>query len=527
MSATPDMLNAVEMTIPYVTFQNGDIYSSNTNPDTAKDMQFIFTENKNATVLFKTNTSGSRKVLALNGEYKIKKGGRRVEPILATQSGSFNSIGKFITTKNNFYEAIYFGEDTGIAEYRLQGVASGSSDRATQVANSATLNIHFTTQSIGNTLAQWDNTDKAYALAVEANTSIKYDTDVYLEFDRDGTGWTNTISADVILEKYNGSSWSTLDSKTVKPTWNRYIVKHEQPEGIDIVGHYKTSVGITKVFVKVSLSTGSIPFGASATTQKLRVKVINNSSGNDDIYVLDYIGGRKSGNKYIIDFRNDTRIADPNGEIRVVFGPKFQTFPFNVKSNFRVDQEVKPQGIVIFPSNTAIAPLAQSIYHPTASVGTSITSGPLNPYIWVSASLTDNFGAYQSSDQHEGFGFKDFITPFSLQLGDELRAEGNESKVYTIVDIWEKGDKRINDDHLFANRADKGMVLQVAPPVPHGTILSNILIRRYVDDPTKVILYTNDPRTVDEFGTITPQYMSQDLQTNFESYADKAFTLIQ
>ncbi len=350
---------------------------------------------------------------------------------------------------------------------------------------------------------------------------------MYLEFDRDGTGWTNTISADVILEQYNGSSWSTVDSKTIKPTWNRYTVKYEQPEGIDIVGHYKTLVGITKVFVKVSLSTGFIPFGASATTQKLRVKVTNNSSGNDDIYVLDYIGGRRSGNKYIIDFRNETRIADPNGEIRVIFGPKFQTFPFNVKSNFKVDQEVKPQSVVLFPTDTAIAPFAQSIYHPTSSIGTTISGSTLNPYIYVSASLTDNFGTYQSSDQYESLGFKDFITPFTIQLGDELRAEGNESKVYTVVDIWEKGDKRINNSHLFASRADKGMVLQVAPPVPFGTVLSNILIRRYVDDPTKVILYTSNPRTVDEFGTITPQYMSQDLQANFESYADKAFTLIQ
>jgi hypothetical protein len=71
------------------------------------------------------------------------------------------------------------------------------------------------------------------------------------------------------------------------------------------------------------------------------------------------------------------------------------------------------------------------------------------------------------------------------------------------------------------------MVLRVAPPIPYGTVLSNILIRRYVDDPTKVLLYSNDPQTVDEFGIITPQYLSQDLRTNFEQYADKALTLIR
>jgi len=528
MSFTQDILNAVEVTVPYVTFQDGEVYSTNTNLDTIKDMQYIFTEDKTATVLFKTNTSGSRKVLALNGDYRIKKGGKRVEPILATQSGSFNSIGKLITTSGSFYNAIYFGEDTGMGEYRLQGVASGSTDRATQVTNSSTLNIYFATQSFFNTLAEWDNTDKAYALpSIQANTSIKYDTDIYLEFDRDGSSWNDSIAVDVVLERYNGTSWTTLGTRTVKPTWNRYGVQHTQPEGIDIVGHYKTSVGITKVFVKTTLSTGFIPFGDTSTTQKIRVKVTNNSNGNDDVYVLDYLNGRQVGNKFTVEFRNDSRTADPNGQIRVIFGPKYQSLPFSLKSNFKVDQEVKPQSVVIFPSDVNVAPFAQSIYPPTASVGTSITSGPLNPYIWVSSSLTENFGAYQSSDRHESLGFKDFITPFSIQLGDELRAEGNESKIYTVVDIWEKGDSRINDSHLFAARPDKGMVLRVVPPVPYGTVISNILIRRYVDDPTKVMLYTNDPQTVDEFGTITPKYISEDLRANFENYIDTAFTLIQ
>jgi len=538
MSATQDLLNAVEMTIPYVTFQNGDIYSSNTNPDTAKDMQFIFTENKNATILFKTNTSGSRKVLALNGEYRIKKGGKRVEPILATQSGSFNSVGRFVTAKNTFLNTIYFGEATGIGEYRLEGVASGSLDRATQVPNSSTVNIHFTTQSRGSTLAQWDNVEKAYALSVQADTSIKYDTDVYLEFDRDGSKWSDSISVDVVLEYYDGSTWTTLDTKTIKPTWNRSGVKHEQPDGIDIVGHVESGgAGVVHVYVRVSISTGFIPFGLNATTQKIRVKAVNNSTGNDDVYLLDYIDVYKAGGWPAIKARENTYIGTNYTSFgsfgppttTVVHGPKFQTPPNyrKLKSNFTVDQEVKPQGSVIFPSSTAIAPFAQSIYHPTSSIGTTISGSTLNPYIYVSASLTENFGTYQSSDQHEGLGFKDFITPFTIQLGDELRAEGNESKVYTVVDIWEKGDSRINNSHLFANRPDKGMVLRVMPPVPFGTNLSNILIRRYVDDPTKVLLYTDNPVTVDEFGTITPQYMSQDLQANFESYADKAFTLIQ
>ena len=528
MSTTEDIKSVVEVTVPYVTFQDGEVYSSNTNTNIKNDIPYIFTEDKIATVSFKTNTSGSRKVLALNGEYRIKKGGKRVEPILATQSGSFNSIGKLITKQNTFYNTIYFGEDTGIGEYRLQGVASGSQNRAVQVPNSSTQNIYFATQSAAGTLAKWDVADSAYSLpSVQANTSIKYDTNLYFEFDRDGTGWTDSISVDTILESYNGTSWTTLDTKTIKPTWNRYAVKHEQPTGIDIVGHYKTSVGITKVFVKVSMSTGFIPFGGTGVTHKIRAKVTNNSSGNDDVYLLDYVNGRRLGNKFTVEFRDDSRTADPNGEIRVIFGPKFQTLPFNLKSNFKVDQEVKPQGVVIFPTSTSLAPFAQSFYHPTSSIGTTISGSTLNPYVYVSSSLTENFGAFQSSDQHESLGFKEFITPFSLQLGDEIRAEGNESKVYTIVDIWEKGDSRINDSHLFANRPDKGMVLKVAPPVPFGTVLSNVLIRRYVDDPTKVLLYSNDPQTVDEFGTITPQYISQDLRTNFEKYADKAFTLIR
>lgn len=535
MSATSDLGNAVEVTVPYITFQDGEVYSTNTNPDAKKDIPYIFTENQTATVLFKTNTSGSRKVLALNGDYRIKKGGKRVEPILATQSGSLNSLGKLTTKSGSFFNTIFFGEDTGVAEYRLQGVASGSEKRATQVGNGSTVNVYFATQSISATLAQWDDTDNAYALpSIQTNTSIKYDTDIYLEFDRDGTGWSKSLSVDVILESYNGSTWSTIDTKTVKPTWNRYGVRHEQPAGIDIVGHCRIGIsGVIVVFVRVQMSTGFIPFGATGSTHKLRVRVTNNSSGNDDVYILDYIEGfiNRGVNLYAREIRYPTDTAAVFGSFgpeiaTTVVGPKFQNLPFSNKSNFVVDQEVKPQGSVVFPTNTAFAPFAQSQYHPTSSAGTSITSGPLNPYIYVSSSLTENFGAFQSSDQYESLGFKEFITPFSIKLGDELRAEGNESKVYTVVDIWEKGDSRIDNSHLFGNRPDKGIVLKVAPPVPRGTILSNILIRRYVDDSTKVLLYSTTPKTVDEFGTITPQYISQDLRTDFEKYADKAFTLI-
>ena len=527
MSSTADMNNAVEMSVPYVTFQDGEVYSTSTNSDAGNDVPYIFTRDKIATLAFRTNTSGSRKVLALNGDYVIKQGGKRVEPILITQSGSFNSAGKLITTSDTYFDFITFGEDTGVDEYRLKGNFSGSTARATQVANSATLPIFFATQSFKGTSANWDNTDKAYSLSFAASSSIKYDTDVYFEFDRDGTSWSpEKISVDIQLEKYNGTIYETLQTKTIKATWNRYGVKHEQPEGIDIVGHYKTDLGIVKVFVRVSMSTGFIPFGLSGSTQKLRLKVVNNSTGNDDVYLLDYINGSQLGNKFKVEFRDQSRTADPNGELRVIFGPKFTNLPFSLKSNFRVDQLVKPQAVVDNTDPLFYPILAPSNVHPTASSGTSITSGLLNPYVWVSSSLTENFGLFQGSGKQESLGFKKILTPFTIQVGDEIRAEGSEDEVFTVVDIFEKGDSRVNDSHLFANRSDKGIVLIVEPPILRGTVISNALLRRYVNDPTKVMLFSNDPQTVDEFGTITPQFISQDLRTNFEKFSTTAFTLI-
>lgn len=527
MSSTADMNNAVEMSVPYVTFQDGEVYSTGTNPDVGNDIPYIFTRDKIATLSFITSTSGSRKVLALNGDYVIKQGGKRVEPILITQSGSLNPVGKLITTSGSCFDFITFGEDTGVDEYRLKGNFSGSTARAAQIANSATLPIFFATQSFAGTTADWDNTDKAYSLPLVASSSIKYDTDLYFEFDRDGTSWSpEKISVDIELEKYNGTIYETLQTKTIKATWNRYGVKHEQPEGIDIVGHHKTSVGIVKVFVRVSMSTGFIPFGLSGSTQKLRLKVVNNSTSNDDVYLLDYINGSQLGNKFKVEFRDQSRTADPNGALRVIFGPKFTALPFSLKSNFRVDQLIKPQAVIGNTDPFFFPILAASNVHPTASSGTSILSGPLNPYVWVSSSLTENFGLFQGSGEQESLGFKKILTPFTIQVGDEIRAEGSEDEVFTVIDIFEKGDSRVDASHLFANRSDKGIVLIVEPPVPRGTVMSNGLIRRYINDPTKVLLFTKDPVTVDEFGTITPQFMSQDLRTNFEKFSTTAFTLI-
>lgn len=540
--ATPDIYSAFEVSVPYVTFENGDLHQTGISREMRYDMRNIFTEDKFASLLIKTSPSGSNRFSKVNKEYRIKKGGKRIETLLNTQSGSLNSSGEFIKGGPlDSYSTIFFGEDTGVAEYRMSGYFSGSVDRADQLTNSSTTNVSYITRVPAGSSADWDGTNKAYSLDVNAETPITYKSEVLLEFDRDGTGWGNDLSVDVILERYDGSLWSTIQTRTVTPSWNRYSLDWTQPEGIEIVGYYKESTGILKVFVKVTLDSGGLNgFGDSSNPEKLRTKIINNSSVNDDVFLLNYIKGfyNSVNDKYTVEFRNQGRTADLGGAIRVVFGPNYQTYPFDLRSRFEVTQDVLPQKVVSFDIDPAgdnstyqlYPPFAPAINHPTQSisVGTTITSnGASSPYLWVSSSIGEVLGMVQNSDEMESLGFREIITPLSFQIGDEIRMAGREEAVFTVVDVWTKSDPRLSPDSLLTDRADKALVLRVEPPVPIGTNNFNILIRRYVDDPTKVILYEDNPKTYDEFGIITPKYITGQLQQNYEDYSVKAFTQIQ
>jgi len=528
--ATPDIYNAVEVSVPYVTFENGDLFQTGLNRETRYDMQYIFTEDKFAEILVKSSPNTTNRFSTVNKEYRIKKGGKRLETLLNTQSGSINSAGRYISTPTASFENIFFGEDSGVAEYRMDGFFSGSVDRADQLTNGSTTNVYYITKTPAGSSADWDGSNNAYSLDIQAETPITYKSEVLLEFDRDGTGWGNDLSVDVILERYDGTSWSAMQTRTVTPSWNRYSLDWTQPEGIEIVGYYKELTGILKVFVKVTLDSGGLNgFGDSSNPEKLRTKIINNSSVNDDVFLLNYIKGfyNSVNDKYTVEFRNQGRTADLGGAIKVVFGPNFQNYPFDLRSRFEVTQDVLPQKVVAFRSQLT-PPFAPAVTHPTASVGTSIvSSGSSSPYLWVSSSIGEVIGMTQNSDEVQTLGFREIITPLSFEIGDEIRMAGREEAVFTIVDIWTKSDSRLTSSSLLSNRDDKSLVLVVQPPVPYGTNNLNILIRRYVDDPTKVLLYDTSPKSLDEIGLITPKYITSNLRRDYEDYSVKAFTQIQ
>lgn len=541
--ATPDIYNAVEVTVPYVTFEDGDLYQTGANKNTQNDMKFIFTQNKYASLLVKTSPAGPTNFTGINKDYRIKRGGKRLETVLNTQSGSLNASGKLISEPLNSFQYLFFGDDTGVAEYRLNGLFSGSDDRADEMLQGSTVLIEHQTKTPAGSLASYDATNKAYQVSAKTGTPIRYVSELLFEFDRIGTGWGNDISLDVILERYDGSNWSTVQTRTVVPSWNRYESNFswDQPEGIEIVGYYKTSTGVQKVFVKVTLDSGGI--AGFLSSDKLRTKVVNNSS-NENIYLLNYIKGfyNSVNSKYTIEFRNTSRTADLPGGIKVVFGPNYTSFPFDLRTKLEVTQDTLPQKVVSFDidplgtgpgvagSYQAYPPFAPGIQHPTGSIslGTTITAGgSSSPYLWVSSSLGEVIGQIQNSDQVQTLGFRPINTPLSFQIGDEIRLAGREETVHTIVDIWTKSDSRLNADSLLNNRGDKTLVLQIDPPIPFGVNNFNVLIRRYVDDPTKVLLYDDKPRSLDEIGLITPRYITEKLEQNYEDYSYQAFTQIQ
>jgi len=101
-----------------------------------------------------------------------------------------------------------------------------------------------------------------------------------------------------------------------------------------------------------------------------------------------------------------------------------------------------------------------------------------------------------------GSGYFSFL-PFSLKVGDQIRFEGDENQVYTIIDVNAQFHSIPFNLVLDRNIVD-------------GTNLNSFLIRRFDPNPNFITLDTNLASYQGGSGFILPQYTTNELQANFD-----------
>lgn len=585
---TADIGGVYQLNVPYVIDADGNTLPTTDTKHLYYDMPNIFTQEDivNTSVRYSelSPVNAQREQKRFTDSFEVLKGGYDVTTLAVSTSGSLNAKGDTVTVKSgSFFQTIDFGEDVGIGNYIVDATFSGSDGGRTQVTKNTDYVVDY--KETYDPYNRFSGT--TYELAGEAECDLNFNSTILLSYDRDGTGWKPDMKTIVKMQvaPTGTSNWSTIKEIVIPRFWNRYDVDESQvPENVVYFGHRKID-GITGIYLAVNLISGFRSFSG----QKLRTVVRYETSGNDDCFVnnkfefLDEkgnpivtglsagLGGIAGGGAALgaaalsgVSFTLSTTgaalavLAGPIAlgvavggltiggalALRNLYGKiKYQDFGINkhyinVKfkenidpvyySEFRADQEIAPAATV---SMAQAPPFSRSLGGP---LSTDITPQTINygsqgnPWIALSADLKGAEGAVQSLTNHETLGFKDFVLPFRIRVGDEIKFEGNENKVHTVVQIVPQ-----NTSLPPTYRGHHYTLYKVEPPIPGATWVKNFQVRRFIQDPTSVLLKGNqDIVSTNKLyftssslkGTITPQFMSPTLEENFANIKGSLIT---
>jgi hypothetical protein len=118
-----------------------------------------------------------------------------------------------------------------------------------------------------------------------------------------------------------------------------------------------------------------------------------------------------------------------------------------------------------------------------------------------STGLNNYYGQRQESIERSGFN--PIVEDFELQANDEIRFQGLENLAFVINNV--------------TSSATGQLILNLDRNIPNGTNLNFFLVRRYVEDPSSIILEVNKPAGGSSGGVLKPQYISSELTNNLDS----------
>ena len=139
------------------------------------------------------------------------------------------------------------------------------------------------------------------------------------------------------------------------------------------------------------------------------------------------------------------------------------------------------------------------------------TTGPassINYWSVTNDEITpDNLSPYYGQKQQNisGSGFNPITLDFSLQLGDEFRFDGTETQTYTIISQSVASNKPVFHVNRNVNAGNTDW----------------FLVRRYITDPSYLILEVDKPAGGTSSGVLTPEYFYGDTEEKVDSILQK------
>jgi hypothetical protein len=132
--------------------------------------------------------------------------------------------------------------------------------------------------------------------------------------------------------------------------------------------------------------------------------------------------------------------------------------------------------------------------------------------ILLASTASDGLNNYRSQKQKDisKSGFNPINLDFDPQTYDEIRFEGLEQLSFVITNV--------------TSSATNQMIINLNKNIPNGVNLNYFLLRRYVEDPSSIILDVNFPLT-DNSGSINsagngilkPQYITKELELSIDT----------
>ena len=308
-----------------------------------------------------------------------------------------------------------------------------------------------------------------------------------------GYGYTGSISfnqgqqgPDITKNDYQlltyGIDFNSIDSSTVMP----YTLNFSQPIVLGNSGSFSTSTyayNPTGSLANLSSSGYILYFQAhiqaeilddvriTYVIQKNGVTVVSrqvdhSSTTQADIYYTD---------------ANATTSSLYTVKAITVQGP--ETILLNAASYFRVTQ----------------SPL------PGTGICTNFwVTGSGAPSILLANTASNGLNQYVGSRQYsiDRSGFNPISLDFEPQPYDEIRFQGIENLAFGITNVTSSNGQ---------------LQLQLDNNIPNGTNLNYFLLRRYVNDPSNIILDLDKPAGASSGGILKPEYVTDTLNNNLDS----------
>ena len=403
--------------IRYIIDQNGNVTkpindSSGINLGT---IQQTFEEDKSATLVLDDNDVFGVNLNALNGSWPIFKSGYRIEPIIYTQTASYDNNGNVVsfgyTSSINFTQGQQ-GPTASVNDYQMTTFGVGGQ----QIDNiGLPIVIDFDSPFILGASASFfsGSSDEYYkptgSIGSLSGSGVVLTLQAYLE----SVNYYLARATYAIQKSTNGgSSWTTVATRQI---------------------NYQNSRTGTVTYVENNATTSSLYRVACTTYQ------------NDNPYDYDIV-------------------------------------ELNENTYFKVTQTPLP--------GTGIC----TAFWRTGSASNILQASP------SSGGLNQFYGQRQTSIERSGFN--PIVNDFELQPYDEIRFQGTENLAFIITRVYSSASV---------------VTLDLNRNIPSGTNLNYFFVRRYVEDPSSIILDVDKPAGGSSGGILKPQYLSSAVESNLDT----------